>query len=208
MLRRSTASSRAPLCLGGGAMTSDFYNWYPAEIEEADVVIGILKEAKKVIERGWVRNKFASDGRDETSIDDEHAVKFCLIGAIRRVSPNMKTAYKAEIRLSEEIGIDWYELESWNDRWYRTKRSVMKALEKSIINTKFSRRYNFTAPMLITSVGADNRYRVTAYRDETGMVSSHIGNRRRGKRAGVRVKKTYFATFYVRNSRRFSSRSG
>src|SRR6202790_5623428 len=117
-------------------MPLDNCNWYPVEftpgIQDTDSVLRVLREAKKVIKHGWTQNTFASNGYNPTDINNKYATEFCLIGAIRRVSPNIGIAHGAEIRLSEAIGIDWHELETWNDKWYRTKRAALKALDKTI----------------------------------------------------------------------------
>jgi hypothetical protein len=135
-------------------------------IKDTDLVIGTLIEAKNVIERGWTQNTFASDGYNTTGINDEYATGFCLIGAIRKVSPNIHIAQKAEILLAGAIGIDWHELESWNDKWYRTKSAVIKALEKAIscnISLKLTKEFSRLPSVIAPRVTRDNRYLVRAY---------------------------------------------
>jgi hypothetical protein len=168
-------------------MTLDSYNCYP---DDADLIIGVLKEARKVIERGWTQNVFASDGHAITNIYNKHAIDFCLIGAIRRVSPTIEIAHRAEIRLAEAVGIDWHEIETWNDKWYRTKKSVLKAFDKAIsrmIKISLPRKYIRTPPVLAPSVTWDNRHGVTMFRDATGMVLRRAVPRRRTERARARV---------------------
>lgn len=100
----------------------------------------IIKEARKLIEKGWTQRAYAKDSRGD--ICDPHyqgARSFCLLGALKRAakdeySPNADLPYDdtaREIFLS--LGFKCPdETVDWNDRLTRTQAEVLARIDQAL----------------------------------------------------------------------------
>ena len=105
-----------------------------------DPVTGVLIDARKLIEQGWVKGTYERDGR------------YCMIGALSTVVwgnpcpyrpvwagrlpdpyhpdyPTLQVYNAARERLEDVVG---QPIGGWNDLWSRTKDEVLEAFRKAI----------------------------------------------------------------------------
>lgn len=94
-----------------------------------DPVIGVLIDARKLIEQGWVKGTYERDGR------------YCMLGALDTViwghpcppvHPDDRTLQvynAARERLEDVVG---QPIGGWNDLWSRTKDEVLEAFREAI----------------------------------------------------------------------------
>lgn len=111
----------------------------------SDRALELLIESRAIIADGrWSKGQFAKrqNGR-WCSATDPRAVAFCPLGAIdfcagiatgemypsEKIPPEVEEAIAD---LASAIGITADEMPTWNDRWWRTRRSVLKAFDRAI----------------------------------------------------------------------------
>lgn len=117
---------------------------------------GILLGAKKIIEKnGWCRKSLKKQKHPSDKIrswQENPVVGYCVLGAIEE---SAKQQLEIEFVRSHEAVLEsinifeksnsinstltissWNstKIPQWNDKWYRSKRSVLKAFDKSIIS--------------------------------------------------------------------------
>jgi hypothetical protein len=108
---------------------------------EEPTSVEIMKHAKKLVENGWCKKAAAKCKRGAGIIYlDEQAVSFCVAGAIGRSVDDLMACHSGERRDRRNIDCavnfmsanDIKDIPKWNDKWYRTKRSVMRAFDRAI----------------------------------------------------------------------------
>lgn len=100
----------------------------------------IIKEARKLIEKGWTQRAYAKDSRED--ICDPHyqgARSFCLLGALKRAakdeySPDAHLPYDDTVReIFLPLGFKCPdEVVDWNDRPDRTKTEVLACIDRAL----------------------------------------------------------------------------
>ena len=93
----------------------------PLEIKEEPIVVQKLKKARALIKQGWLQRdlRLRKNGKDY----------YCVLGAI--MTQLRSDSFSLAVDLFHEANqID--HVGTWNDRWYRTKWSVLRAFDKTI----------------------------------------------------------------------------
>lgn len=90
-----------------------------------------LKEARKLIEKGWCQWVFAETS-DRTTVDvmDVDACRWCASGAIRHAAKDGCNNLDAYDIFQCVIGTDY--VSEWNDAPDRTQAEVLAAFDKAI----------------------------------------------------------------------------
>jgi|SRR5690606_34808907 len=99
----------------------------------------IMTYAKDLIEKGWCKRHSATDKFGNiTGTTSECAENFCTAGAIWRAAHDVLPFSTYNTLVINELIIDFLSankiksIPDWNDRWYRTKKSVLKAFDNAI----------------------------------------------------------------------------
>lgn len=108
------------------------------------------KAADLIEEKGWAQKAFARDAkRKEVEIKSKEAARFCLIGAITKVTPKGTVMYpdtlisaicsvirEKKLRNAKQGDLVSYPnsfgaIEDWNDQKGRTKKQVVSVLRET-----------------------------------------------------------------------------
>lgn len=92
--------------------------------EYENETVKLLTKAKcLIIENGWIKKSFHTiDG-------------YCIVGALQYADNfNCAKTLRSAIRVLFKIThtVDLVDLEDWNDNWFRTKKSVLRAFDRAI----------------------------------------------------------------------------
>lgn len=91
----------------------------------------ILREAKRLIKKGWTRGAWARIGKDATHSSDPAATCFCASGALFRVSAgDLRRVASDYLRRGARLRTS--EIPKWNDAPGRKKSQVLAAFDKAI----------------------------------------------------------------------------
>lgn len=105
----------------------------------------ILKEAKKLIEKGWCQDQFWRDA-DGYGCGEKEAESCCLIGAIEKAADGLAatqasgsiTATHVDMLCRSAISavarVTSSKVTRWNDAPDRTKKQVLSALDRAMLN--------------------------------------------------------------------------
>ncbi len=91
---------------------------------------------------GWTRGAFARDGSSRVVYwDSRVAVRFCLLGAVRRASRRPRQSWSDGIAVEHVVmkavrSFDVSSLSSWNDKPGRKKSEVIALLDSLIAEYK------------------------------------------------------------------------
>ena len=106
-----------------------------------DQTLERLIHTRRLISRGFTKKVFARDfNGHQISADSIDAHSWCIAGAINRT-------FEGEDLAEDKIGrhirkliykeINYYpSISKWNDKWYRTKASVLRMLDRVINKLK------------------------------------------------------------------------
>jgi hypothetical protein len=91
----------------------------------------ILRKARALVEKGWCRNEYARDSRNQpTWALSKDAVKFCAAGAMTAAAGSVERAFAARAAFSGAIP-QYLTLQDFNDR-SSNKRPVLRAFDRAI----------------------------------------------------------------------------
>ena len=101
----------------------------PASLRYGKPVADRLRAARALIVKGWTQHA--------TTRMIDGTMRYCTSGAISAVFPVVNTLWSslrcsADTRkvFAEANGLTW--IAPWNDCWWRTKRSVLRAFDRAI----------------------------------------------------------------------------
>ena len=112
-----------------------------------DNVLLILKDARSIVDTGFCKGAYAKRGNGlSCKPTDPRAVSHCTVGAIYAAAGLetidghdavswTKDVQTAVIEIHAAIGIRSYDedaMATWNNRWYRSKRGVLRAFDRAI----------------------------------------------------------------------------
>lgn len=100
-------------------------------LEEQDIrAVPVLRAARAFIKRGWSRRHPTADAQGEPAEwTGKPTVAWTLVGAIKEASDGIEAEYA--IRLMKRRLYEW-NLPDWNDHPIRTRRDVVRAIERAI----------------------------------------------------------------------------
>lgn len=99
-------------------------------------LVSMLEQVKKLIQKGWCRDTFARNSRNQSvSTSSIYATKFCIAGAVVRVCENHSPKEKALIvnALRGNMPKKWLSLYDFNDS-RNTSRPVVALINRTIKN--------------------------------------------------------------------------
>lgn len=101
----------------------------------------IMVHARNLVQKGWSKKCAAKCERGVGIFYlDEKAVSFCIAGAIGRAVDDLMACHSAarRDRRNVDAAVNFMsannisDIPKWNDKWYRTKGSVMRAFDRAI----------------------------------------------------------------------------
>lgn len=94
--------------------------------------VAVLREARKLLDRGWCQGALALDDKGSKIYEKSPAAcRWCLLGAIGAAS-NWRHAPSKKAISMLRVSTEWEQPANWNDAPGRTQAEVLAAVDRAV----------------------------------------------------------------------------